>query len=104
MTFCQFLENKFAVCFVYMAIFFLFLSCSPLSDRKEALQVVAEADSLDRIGRLYSDTTRLLEASKTLSEYRYRTEKAKSFYYLGRNYSVKMRMPLLLIIILPPTA
>ncbi len=89
MTFCQFLENKFAVCFVYMAIFFLFLSCSPLSDRKEALQVVAEADSLDRIGRLYSDTTRLLEASKTLSEYRYRTEKAKALYYLGRNYSMQ---------------
>ena len=49
---------------------------------------MALADSLDRIGSLYNDTSALRKAAGDLCALNHRTEKAKALYYLGRNYSL----------------
>ncbi len=75
--------------FVFEAIIIsLICSCS-MTAKKDALRTVAEADSLDHAGVLFSDTLRLQEAADAFYSFLNRTEKAKALYYLGRNYSVK---------------
>ena len=64
-------------------------SCSFSSRRAAALRTVAEADSLDRVGMLFTDTLRLQEAGDVLNSFLDRTEKAKALYYSGRNYSMQ---------------
>ena len=64
-------------------------SCSFPSRRAAALRTVAEADSLDRAGMLFTDTLRLQEAGDVLNSFLDRTEKAKALYYSGRNYSMQ---------------
>ena len=74
--------------FLYILFFISLLSsCTSPSPRTSALHTIAEADSLDRQGLLYSDTFSLRSASNFLCSFTNRTEKAKAFYYLGRNYS-----------------
>ena len=63
-------------------------SCVSHEERAEALQTVAEADSLDSNGILFSDIVRLSHAVDALCGLTHRTEKAKALYYLGRNYSL----------------
>ncbi len=63
-------------------------SCVSHEERVEALQTVAEADSLDSNGILFSDIVRLSHAVDALCGLTHRTEKARALYYLGRNYSV----------------
>ena len=65
------------------------VSCSSPSQMREAERIVSVADSMDTAHRLYTDTTVLRTAIRTLDvpigRHFWRNTIAKAYYYLGRN-------------------